>query len=250
MNLLKRALRKAGLIATPPAEPELPPGYGDAEKRIYELAKSYTATDAGRILALIEAVRYVLRANVPGDFVECGVWRGGSSMVMAAALKAEGVTDRRIHLFDTFEGMAKPDERDVNLYGESALDRYATKVQPDGNVDWCATPLDEVRRNMALTGYPAEQVIFAKGRVEETLPGAAPETIALLRLDTDWYEGTRHEMIHLYPRLSPGGVLIIDDYHWWKGSREAVDEYTREQGINLYFAPIGGGGVAAIKPRA
>src|SRR5690606_4338222 len=157
----------------PPPAPELPPGYSDAEKRIYELAKPYTATDSGRVLALIEAVRYVLRAGVRGDLVECGGWRGGSGMVMAATLLEQGVSDRRIHLFDTFEGMARPDERDVNLYGESALARYESRQRADGGADWCVATLPEVQRNMALTGYPASQIVYAQGRFESTLAGPA-----------------------------------------------------------------------------
>jgi hypothetical protein len=90
-----------------------------------------------------------------------------------------------------------------------------------------------VQRNLAGTGYDLASVKFIKGKVEETIPAHAPARIALLRLDTDWYESTRHELAHLFPRLVPGGVLILDDYGHWQGSRRAVDEYMAEHGIPI-----------------
>jgi hypothetical protein len=98
---------------------------------------------------------------------------------------------------------------------------------------WARSPLDEVRRNLLATGYPADRVRFVVGRVEDTLPDQAPESIALLRLDTDWYASTRHELVHLFPRLAVGGVLLIDDYGHWQGARQAVDEYLAQTGARL-----------------
>ncbi len=111
---------------------------------------------------------------------------------------------------------------------------------------WCYSPLEEVKRNMDSTGYPAAEITYVKGKVEDTLPDAAPAQIAVLRLDTDWYESTRHELEHLYPRLAPGGVLIIDDYGYWSGARKAVDEYF---GDSLLLNRIDNTGRMAIKPR-
>jgi len=110
----------------------------------------------------------------------------------------------------------------------------------------CYSPLEEVKRNMEATGYPPAQISYIKGKVEDTLPAEAPAQIAVLRLDTDWYESTRHELVHLYPRLSPGGVLIIDDYGYWTGARKAVDEYFRD---SLFLGRIDDTGRIAIKPR-
>jgi O-methyltransferase len=90
---------------------------------------------------------------------------------------------------------------------------------------WCIASLDDVRANLLSTGYPANQIHFVPGKVEQTIPKTLPERLALLRLDTDWYESTKHELEHLYPRLSNDGVLIIDDYGHWRGAREAVDEF-------------------------
>lgn len=182
-------------------------------------------TSTQRLVGLIEAVRYLREAEIEGDVVECGVWRGGSSMAAAEALLAVGDTTRHLHLFDTFEGMPPPGDHDVAFTGSSAADLMAAETRAEGRGIWCFATRADVEANMARTGYPAEKIHLVEGRVEETLPGHAPERIALLRLDTDWYESTRHELEHLYPRLTPGGVLILDDYGHWAGAKKAVDDY-------------------------
>jgi hypothetical protein len=176
------------------------------------------------VFAFCEAVRYVERRSIPGAIVECGVWRGGSSMAAALMLGALGAQGRDLCLFDTFEGMSAPTEADQRSRDAAPADRLLDTSRRDEKI-WCCSPLEEVRTNLASTGYPPERIHFVEGKVEETLPGAAPETIAVLRLDTDWYQSTRHELEHLFPRLAPGGVLIIDDYGAWEGARKAVDEY-------------------------
>jgi predicted O-methyltransferase YrrM len=187
-------------------------------------------TTPERIHALVEAVAYIERRAVEGAMVECGVWMGGSAMAMALAMLHHGQTDRDIYLYDTFAGMSAPTSADVSVYGEPAGVKFAASRSTDGASDWCRAPLDEVRTNVLSTDYPADRVHFIEGKVEETIPGRAPERIALLRLDTDWYESTRHELEHLYPRLSRHGVLIIDDYGHWQGARKAVDEYFERLG--------------------
>jgi O-methyltransferase len=112
--------------------------------------------------------------------------------------------------------------------GESAEAVLARESK--GSNFWARAPLDEVRDVMYALPYPQAQIHFVKGKVEETIPDQAPAQIALLRLDTDWYESTRHELVHLYPRLAPGGVLILDDYGWWRGAGRATDEYFQENG--------------------
>jgi hypothetical protein len=107
--------------------------------------------------------------------------------------------------------------------------------------------LEEVRSNLVATGYPLDRVRFVKGIVQDTIPAAAPEVIALLRLDTDWYDSTAHELLHLYPRLVPGGVLIIDDYGEMPGQKEAVDEFCQRNGINLLLNRIDSSGRIAVK---
>lgn len=188
-----------------------------------------TMTSVARQIALLEAVRYVIDRGIAGDFVECGVWRGGSSMIVALALEQLGIRDRDIYLFDTYEGMTPPTEIDTSHDGRSAREQLDGQSKSDASSVWCCASLDEVRDNMASTGYPLERIHFVKGSVERTIPTAAPAAISLLRLDTDWYESTRHELNHLFPRVSMDGVVIIDDYGHWQGARRAVDEYFTEQ---------------------
>ncbi len=200
---------------------------------IMELVRQYSMTSVERMNGLCEAIRYVNDAGIAGDIVECGVWRGGSMMAIAKMLSNLGDTSRDLHLFDTFEGMSDPTEHDVAISGETASYLLAAESIEDATSVWCVSGLDEVKSNMARTGYPASNIHYHVGMVEETVPGNAPEKIACLRLDTDWYESTRHELEHLFPRLSDGGVLIIDDYGHWAGARKAVDEYLEKHSIGM-----------------
>ena len=117
-------------------------------------------------------------------------------------------------------------------------------------VEWSYASIEEVQRNMWSTGYPKERMHFVKGPVESTIPEHAPEQIALLRLDTDFYESTRHELEHLFPRLVKGGVLILDDYGHWEGQRAAVDEYCKKKGIHLLLTRVDYTGRVAVKVEA
>lgn len=174
-----------------------------------------------RCFALYQAVKYIVSANIPGDFVECGVWKGGSSMLMLFTLQHLGVTNRNIWLYDTFSGMTKPGDED----GEKEKKEWEKLQTGADQSNWCLAKQDEVAANLKLTGYQDSLIHFVKGKVEETIPGKIPDQIALLRLDTDWYASTRHELIHLYPRLQKKGVLLLDDYGYWQGHRKATDEY-------------------------
>jgi hypothetical protein len=201
------------------------PDFDRAHLDMLDLVRPYTMTSPERIHALIEAVTYVTRRRIPGAIVECGVWRGGSMMAAAKTLLALGSSERDLYLFDTFEGMSPPSDADVDLGGLSAATALAGSAKTDAGSYWCYASLEDVQAALAKVGYPRERLHFVKGRVEDTIPAQAPAQIALLRLDTDWYESTKHELVHLYPRLSSGGVLIIDDYGHWKGSRKATDEF-------------------------
>jgi hypothetical protein len=184
-------------------------------------------TSPERMYSLYKAVKYVVQAKLEGDFVECGVWKGGSAMVIAYTLKALRVTDKNIFLYDTFEGMSEPTEFDMkNSTGDQThVRKYWEEQQKDGINEWCYSSLDEVRSNLERTGYPMKQIHTVKGKVEDSIPKTIPKKISLLRLDTDWYESTKHELIYLYPILSEKGVLIIDDYGSWAGAKKAIDEY-------------------------
>ena len=124
--------------------------------------------------------------------------------------------------------MSEPTDKDRLQDGTLVADVLRHMTRSEVNL-WAIAPLDSVKRNVLSTGYPPEKLHFVQGKVEDTLPGQAPDRVALLRLDTDWYESTRHEMVHLYPRLSERGVLILDDYGDWQGARQAVDEYFAAQ---------------------
>lgn len=239
-------------IVERPARPtshsgSFPPDFSREDIGTILAVAPYTMTSAEKIYALVHAIEYIAKAPIPGAVVECGVWKGGSMMAAARTLCRLGDTARPLYLFDTFEGMPAPDDIDRSYRGESAASLLRSE-DPDTSWVWAKGPLDTVRQAMAQTLYPAGMISYVKGKVEETIPGAAPETIALLRLDTDWYGSTYHELVHLYPRLSPGGILLIDDYGHWEGARRAVDQYLSERDIPLLLHRIDYSGRIGIKP--
>jgi O-methyltransferase len=209
---------------------------------------TYTLTSPERIFSLIEAVSHVARRKIPGAIVECGVWRGGSMMAAALTLRGMNCDDRDLYLFDTFQGMTKPQVVDVHASGHSAMPEFIREQIGEDSSASCFASLGDVEAAMARTGYNPDRVYFIRGKVEETIPGQAPESIALLRLDTDWYESTRHELEHLFPRLSPGGILIIDDYGDWQGARKATDEFIANHAPGLFLSRIDDTGRLAVKP--
>jgi len=215
---------------------------------IYDKCRGFTMTSAERMYGLYKAVEYVLRADVPGAIVECGVWRGGSMMVVAETLLAMGRLDRTLYLFDTFEGLPRPDAAvDVDIWGNRGIDGWLPHAKTEESSTWALATIEEVGANLATTGYPSERLRFVKGMVEETIPDSAPDEIGLLRLDTDWYRSTRHALEHLYPRLSRNGVIIIDDYGHFKGARKAVDEYFSTHGITILLHRLDYSGRVAVK---
>jgi O-methyltransferase len=229
-----------------------PPLVSDEDREIIARARPFTMTSEERLQALIDAVRYCEQRGVAGAFAECGVWRGGSVLTMILVLQGLGVDDRDIHLFDTFEGMTAPTEEDTSPLDPPALETWA-EAQESGERAWSELFSHEVfdeaavRELLVSTGYPSERLHFARGPVEQTLPEAAPERLALLRLDTDWYESTRHELEHLWPQLSDGGVLIVDDYGHWEGARRAVDEFFATSAAPVLLSRIDYTGRIAIK---
>ena len=225
---------------------EFPADVGKEFPEIWNLVKHRTMTGREKGFYLHQAVRYITAHQIPGAIVECGVWRGGSMLNVAHTLVRLGVSDRELFLFDTFSGMSEPTERDVHL-GRRAAAATLLERQPRDSRTWAIASLDDVTDGFAQVDYPREWIHFVQGKVEDTIPDRAPEEIAILRLDTDWYESTKHELAQLYPRLAPGGVLIIDDYGTWKGSKDATDEFLTETGEPLLFVRTGRGR-AAVKP--
>jgi O-methyltransferase len=228
-------------------------GLTSEDRAIVQRALPYTMTGVPRLRALIDAVRHLERRGVAGAFAECGVWRGGSVVAMIETLRDLGAPPRDIWLYDTFEGMTEPTEEDVSAFEPPALATWRDATAR-GERPWAelfGTEMfseESVRSTLAATGYPTEHLHLVRGPVEETLPAHLPEgPLGLLRLDTDWYESTRHELAHLYPRLASGGVLIIDDYGHFEGARRAVDEYFAEHEPVL-LTRIDYTGRLAVKP--
>jgi hypothetical protein len=212
------------------------------ERRIF-LEVCLEACQSPEALAqLSRAVRYVIECNIPGDFVECGVFKGASIVCVIRTLQALSVDDRTIWLYDTFEGMSKPEAIDVfwkqTPEHDGGLKSWEILKRPDGGSNWVRSPIEEVREIVGRTDYPAERCVFVKGLVEDTIPAQAPERICLLRLDTDFYRSTKHELVHLYPRLAPAGVLLLDDYGAYRGAQVATDEYFNEIGARPLLSRI------------
>jgi O-methyltransferase len=232
-RVARRFLETKGYTVTR-AAPTAMPATADMDNdaaflSIFERCAAFSMTSKERMYAAYQAARHIATNRVEGDIVECGVWRGGSAMMIALTLLQLGYTERRLYLYDTFEGMSAPSGKD-----RAFDDRPAARVMEQAGWQqmnqWCLAPIEDVRANVQSTGYPHDRVVLVKGRVEVTIPSQVPARIALLRLDTDWYESTLHELTHLYPLVATGGVLIIDDYGYWKGAREATDQYFAQHG--------------------
>lgn len=228
--VVQRSLNSLGYRIERAVPSDLSPEVAETVRAVAD----YTKTTPEARAALCSATEYVVRARVPGDVVECGVWRGGSMMAVALTLRRLSSDDRTFWLYDTFAGMTKPGEHDVRLWdGAVASTGFDSGRSGNGAHEWARADLTDVRHNLGTTGYPAEQVRFVVGSVEDTIPDNAPEQISLLRLDTDFHDSTRHELEHLWPRLSEGGVLIVDDYGSWRGARKAVDDFFAARPVHL-----------------
>ena|ERR1700733_2080380 len=237
-----------GILRRINAHPMFMPDLEEKDIRIISEVRNYTMTSSERIFNLINAVRYVVHNNIPGAIVECGVWKGGSIMAVVKTLLKMKVESRDLYLFDTFAGMTAPTTKDkTHMELHSAEKSYSTHKMENGVCNWAYSSLEETRRNVLSMGYPSSKIHFVVGPVEKTLPDQAPEQIALLRLDTDFYESTKHELIHLYPRLSVGGPIIIDDYGHWHGARLAVDEFLEKTKIKLLLNRIDYSGRIGVK---
>jgi O-methyltransferase len=218
----------------PVPEAPVPVDIDDEAVALFRRVQPYTLTGIERVVALRDAVRYVVDAGVEGAVVECGVWKGGSMLVVAETLLSLGVRDRDLYLFDTFTKMPPPDDVDVDAWGVTAASVYDEAVDHP----FYAFDQAEVRRLLVATGYPEERLHFVQGMVEDTIPEHAPDRIALCRLDTDWYASTAHELRHLVPRVPEGGVVLIDDYGHFAGARKAVDEHLAEQQVPVLLHRI------------
>lgn len=238
-NALGYKISKTESKPTPPPTRHIIPEIDDFDERTIRTALQYSMTSTERMWAIIQSLKMIARKHIPGDLVECGVWRGGNILLFALESEKLGLK-RDIWAYDTYEGMSEPTDADVSFRGKSAQDLLAAepkipKKETHHNV-WCYSPIDEVRANIARHAKSTDHIRFVKGKVEDTLKDEKnlPKEIALLRLDTDWYESTKMGLETLYPRLAKGGVLIMDDYGHWGGARRAADEYFKGEELFLH----------------
>lgn len=249
MNIIRNAIRSVGLDIVryqPKGHEKFPPYVDEGFRKLYTRFRPYSMLQWIKMFNAYQAVRYISRNKIAGDIVECGVWRGGCMALMLSALVDMGDTSRNVYLYDTFEGMPPPTKEDKHAYDGKAANEIYKEYQ--GRAEkWAYGSLDDVQDVIALTKYPLDKIQFVRGKVEDTIPETIPQNISLLRLDTDWYASTKHEMEHLYPRLVKGGVLIVDDYGVWTGSGQAVDEYFQKEKAPCFFFDESSGAVNAVK---
>lgn len=243
---MKNALRSRGIAVGRAVETT----YSPEVRKTLDLVAPYTMTTPERLEALCAATEYIVKYDIPGAFVEAGVWRGGSSMAAAHTLLRLGAGDREFYMYDTYEGIPAPGAEDavIGSTHEEVKAWWEAENADPAKEAWLTATVEEVRRNMALTGYDLDKVQTIAGMVEDTVPPTAPEQVALLRLDTDWYAPTKVELEVMFPRLSPGGVMIIDDYDYTEGARKAVDEYLAEYPHPVFLHRIDAHARLAIKP--
>jgi hypothetical protein len=181
----------------------------------------FTMVGRKRLDNVQHCVEDIIARGVAGDFVETGVWRGGTTILMRAILKKHNIADVVVWCADSFEGMPKPTTDDLKAQANSDF----------SDRDYLAVSLDQVKANFDRFGLLDNQVKFLKGWFCDTLPTAPIDRIALLRMDGDLYSSSMDALTYLYPKVSPGGYVIVDDYNSWPACRQAVDEYRRDQGI-------------------
>jgi O-methyltransferase len=242
---VKAGSRDGAKAKAKPKVEVFPRDYDEDFCEIIRAVRPYSMTGNDKLHALISATKYVSRYDVPGDIVEFGVWRGGGMKAVALTLEAADDFSRDLYLYDTFEGMTAPTDKDVRFDGAPAAGLLETSGKD--TAVWAVASLEDVQERFTDGRYPQDKIHFIKGPVEETVPEHLPEQISILRLDTDWYESTDHEFKHAYDRLVSGGVLMIDDYGWWQGSRTATDEFLERTGAKLLLLRMASGRVA-IKP--
>lgn len=200
---------------------------------LFDVAKPYSMLAVTGFYNLYQSMRYLARNNVPGELVECGALFGGACIFMALLRSSLGIPDRTIHVFDTFAGFPEGSvDRRRGIFSKGP--RYHSFYE---------AVVANFERTCGTTG-----IEFHVGPVEQTLPAFEPRALALLRLDTDFYESTRIEFDRLYPALSSGGVLIIDDYGWYEGARRATDEFLGSCASVPLLIRVDGGIWSGTKP--
>ena len=242
LRLLKSLLKKINYSLIKNEKINLDYEFPEATKFEKELFNSicpeYTMTSPERIFALMKSINFIKNNNVEGDFVECGVWRGGNLILFQKFIEKYNL-NKKIYAYDTFEGMSEPEKIDETFKGESSLyllnKLKKKKVNRKENILIADCSLEQVEQNFKKFTNK-NNLISIKGDVEKTLnvKENLPNKISILRLDTDWYSSTKKELEILFPLLEKNGVLIIDDYGFWKGARKAVDEYFENKNVTIF----------------
>jgi hypothetical protein len=226
----------------------------DIEKFL-KIVEPYTMTSSARIAELFLCLEHIRLNNVEGDLIECGVWKGGNILGILEYLDYYKMLDRNVWLYDTFAGLTKPTEKDFgiinNMDYKSVLNEWEVNQKENNTNLWCYCDVETVKNTINVSKYPKEKIKFVVGDIIETLKVNTniPNKISLLRLDTDWYESTKIEMEILYPNLVENGVLIVDDYGCWNGSKIAVDEYFKNKSITPVIKVIDDTGISLIKSK-
>ena len=215
--------------------PEIPIAIWDVVIGIH--GSQLTMVSLERLIATANSAIYVCKNDIPGAFVECGVWRGGNAILAKKIFEYFG-KENKVYLYDTFDGMVPPTTADFSQSIGSAEEIYASK-EANGE-KWCLASVDDVLENFNQFAASLSNVMIVKGDVLETLGFSEniPEQIASRRLDTDWYESTKHEMQVLYPLVVSCGILMFDDYGFWGGHQKAIDEYFLERDLNPHMSYV------------
>lgn len=198
---------------------------------------AHTMIGVKRLANLRTLAERVIQQGIPGDFIETGVWRGGACILMRAVLHAYDVKDRRVWVADSFEGVPAPDEQ---KYPADKGSDYHTFRE-------LAVPMETVSDNIAKYGLLDDRIVFLKGWFKDTLPAAPIKRLALLRLDGDLYESTMDALNALYDKLSPGGYVIVDDYHVVDGCRNAIHDFLAMRRLTPQLCEIDGVGIYWLK---
>ena len=203
--------------------------------KLIDLISKYSMTPKIRIYNLIQALRHLEHNEVQGDYVECGVWKGGNLILFKKFLEKNNLISKKIYAYDTFEGMTTPSSYDYNLSTKESAENILKGDKDRKTNNWGICSLEDVKSNILKTVGNLDSIEFVKGPVEETLNNKIPNKISLLRLDTDWYSSTKKELEVLYDNVTPGGIIIIDDYGHWSGTKKAVDEFFLNKYVWMHY---------------
>ncbi len=210
----------------------------ESDKDLINLVSNYSMTPQIRIFNLLQSLRHLKHKNIEGDYVECGVWKGGNLILFKKFLENENQKEKKsIYAFDTFEGMTEPDKNDYDLSNHlDAIDLMKSDKNKSSNI-WGVCSIENVKKNLSKNLKNLNGINLIKGPVEKTLTikENIPDCISLLRLDTDWYSSTKKELEVLYEKVTPGGIIIIDDYGHWGGAKKAVDEFFKDKYVWMHY---------------